>query len=186
MSKVTFSVACSLDGYQTDSDGDYSWAEPSDEVISAINEDLRDVSTYLYGRRMYQEMAVWETDPALAAQSPELERFAEAWKAADKVVFSRSLESVWTERTRLERELTTETLRAAKYGAQGNLTIEGPILARSALERGMVDEVELLLCPIIVGGGSPVFPAGVFSKLELTRERRFDNGMVQVRYDVLR
>ena len=116
MSKVTFSVACSLDGYQTDSDGDYSWAEPSEEVISAINEDLRDVSTYLYGRRMYQEMAVWETDPAVAAQSPETERFAEAWKAADKVVFSRSLESVWTERTRLERELTTAELSGGAVG----------------------------------------------------------------------
>lgn len=186
MSKVTFSVACSLDGYQTDSDGDYSWAEPSEEVISAINDDLADVSTFLYGRRMYQEMAVWETDPQAAEQSPQSERFAEIWRAADKVVFSRSLDSVWTERTRLERELTSETLRAAKYGAQGNLTIEGPILARSALERGMVDEVELLLCPIIVGGGSPVFPAGVFSSLDLIRERRFDNGMVQVRYGVKR
>lgn len=184
MSKVTFSVACSLDGYQTDADGDYSWATPTEEVLSAINNDLEDVSTFLYGRRIYTKMAVWETDPNVAALSPESKRFAEIWKAADKIVFSRSLESVWTDRTQLERELTTDTLRAAKRAAQGNLAIEGPRLARSALERGMVDEVELLLCPIIVGSGRPVVPAGVFTALDLIRERRFDNGMVQVRYAV--
>lgn len=186
MSKVTYSVACSLDGFQTDSDGSYAWAEPSEEVVAAINEDMAGVSTYLYGRHMYEEMAVWETDPSAARQSPESARFAEAWKAAEKIVFSRSLEDVWTERTTLERELTAEVLEKAKSEASGNLTIEGPKLTRTALAQGLVDEVELLLCPVIVGGGSPVFPASVSCDLRLKRERRFDNGMVQVRYDVVR
>lgn len=182
MSKVTFSVACSLDGYQTDFDGSYAWAKPTEEVIAAINDDARNVSTYLYGRHAYAEMASWETDTSLAEKSAESARFAEAWKAADKIVFSRSLGEVWTERTRLEKELTPEALEAAKAEASGDLTLEGPLLARSALSRGLIDEVAILLCPVVVGGGGPVFPTGMEAQLSLVDEKRFENGMLRLRY----
>ena len=132
---------------------------------------------------MYEEMAVWETDPAASAQSPESANFAETWQAADKVVFSASLSHVVTQRTRLERELTVAAIEKAKLDASGDLTIEGPTLAKSALRMGLVDAVELLLCPVMVGGGTKIFPDGLALALRLTHERRFSNGMVQVTYE---
>ena len=180
MGRVIYSVASSLDGYNSDAGGGYAWAEPDEEVIAALTADAASVSTYLYGRRMYEEMAVWETDPAASAQSPESANFAKTWKAADKVVFSASLDHVVTERTRLERELTVAAIERAKLDAVGDLTIEGPTLAKSALRLGLVDVVELLLCPVMVGGGTRVFPDDLSLTLRLTRERRFSNGMVQV------
>ncbi|WP_249123890.1 dihydrofolate reductase family protein [Saccharopolyspora erythraea] len=112
--RVIYSVASSLDGYNTDAQGDYSWAFPDEEVIAALNADAREVSTYLYGRRMYEAMAGWETDPAVAAQSPESAAFATTWQAAQKIVFSAGLPEVWTRRTRLERELTAEAVETAR------------------------------------------------------------------------
>ncbi|MFC4565382.1 dihydrofolate reductase family protein [Nocardiopsis mangrovi] len=184
MHRVIYSVASSLDGYNTDAQGDFSWAFPSEEVIAALTADAREVDTYLYGRRMYEAMAGWETDPATAAQSPESATWAATWQAARKVVFSASLPEVWTERTRLERELTPEAVERARAEATGDLTIEGPTLAHSALRLGLVDAVELLLCPVIVGAGTPVLPDGFRASLSLRRERRFGNGMVQVTYDI--
>jgi len=182
MGRLIYSVASSLDGYNTDESGDYSWAEPTTEVISALTDDASSVSTYLYGRRMYNAMAGWETDPSLTAGSAELARFAAVWQAAEKVVFSRTLPDVWTTRTRLERELTVATVQAAKDQAAGDLTIEGTTIARSALHLGVVDVIELLVCPVIVGGGSRVLPEGLQASLTLTRQRRFSNGMVQLTY----
>ena len=124
------------------------------------------------------------TDPSAATWSPESARFAETWKRAEKIVFSSSLGRTWTERTRLEREFTAAALERARSEASGDLTIEGPALAGSALRLGLVDVVELLLCPVTVGGGTPVFPDGLSLELRLLRERRFDNGMVQVGYEV--
>lgn len=184
MGSVVYSVASSLDGFNTDAEGDFSWAYPTSEVVAAITADTALVSTYLYGRRMYETMAGWETDPSLADESPELAAFAEVWKRADKVVFSASLDAVWTERTHLERALTTEAVERARDGATGDLTVEGPTLAKSALALGVVDVVELLLCPVVVGAGTSVFPPGLGLSLQLDRERRFANGMVQVRYRV--
>lgn len=183
MSRVIYSVACSLDGYTTDAAGGYAWAEPDEEVIAALTVDAADVSTYIYGRRMYEAMAVWETDPAASALSPESAVFAETWQAADKVVFSRTLDRVVTRRTRLETALTAPALARARSEAAGDLTVEGPTLAGGALRLGLVDVVELLLCPVVVGGGTRVFPDGLALGLKLTRERRFSNGMVQVTYD---
>lgn len=183
MGKVIYSVVSSLDGYNTDARGDFSWAFPSESVVAALTVDLKPVSTYLYGRRMYETMAVWETDPDAAAGSPESARFAEVWKRAEKVVFSSSLDRVWTERTRLEPAFTREAFERAKSEAAGDLTVEGPTLARSALLMGVVDVVELLLCPATVGAGNKVFPGGLKQKFRLVRERRFDNGMVQVAYE---
>lgn len=184
MGKVIYSVASSLDGYNTDDQGDFSWAVPDEAVVAALTADLAPVSTYLYGRRMYETMAVWETDPSAAAWSPESAHFAQTWKRAEKVVFSASLGQTWTERTRLERELTADAVARAKSEASGDLTIEGPTLAKSALLMGLVDVVELLLCPVTVGGGTAVFPHGLSLELRLARERRFDNGMVQITYEL--
>lgn len=186
MGKVIYSVASSLDGYTTDAQGDFSWAVPDETVIAALTADLASVSTYLYGRRMYETMAIWETDPAAATWSPESAHFADTWKRADKIVFSATLEKTWTERTRLERALTAEAVARARSEASGDLTIEGPTLAGSALLLGVVDVVELLLCPVTVGGGTAVFPDGLSLDLRLVRERRFDTGMVQITYDIAR
>ncbi|MBP3044352.1 dihydrofolate reductase family protein [Arthrobacter jiangjiafuii] len=184
MGKVIYSVFSSLDGYNTDAERDFSWAFPDDTVVAALTADLASVSTYLYGRRMYETMAVWETDPTAAEGSPESANFAEVWKGADKVVFSSTLEDVWTERTRLEPSFTLNTLERAKAEASGDLTIEGPTLAGTALLLGAVDVVELLICPVTVGAGTKVFPDGLKLGFRLVRERRFDNGMVQVSYEV--
>ncbi|KXK58300.1 deaminase [Micromonospora rosaria] len=184
MNRVIYSVASSLDGYHTDARGDYSWAVPDEEVIAALNADAVTVSTYLYGRRMYEAMVGWETDPAVAAQSAESAAYATTWQAAQKVVFSTTLPKVWTRHTRLERALTTEAVTSARAEASGDLTVEGPRLAHSALQLGVVDVVELLVCPILVGGGTRVLPDKVRTPLSLRRERRFGNGMVQLTYDV--
>ena len=183
MSRVVYSVASSLDGYNSDAAGKFEWAVPDEEVIAALTADADTVSTYLYGRRMYEAMAVWETDPSAAAQSPESAKFAATWQRAHKVVFSTSLDRVWTDRTRLEPRLTIEAVERARGDAAGDLTIEGPTLAKAALLLGVVDVVELLLCPVTIGGGTRVFPDGLSLDLRLTRERRFGNGMVQVTYE---
>jgi dihydrofolate reductase len=185
MGKVIYSIASSLDGYYKDANDDFSWSVPTEEVVAALTADSESVSTYLYGRRMYEAMAGWETDPSYAAQSPELAKFAEVWKRADKVVFSSSLNHTWTERTRLEPSLTVDAVRRAQEEAAGDLTIEGPTLAKNALALGVVDVVEFLIYPVSVGGGSRVLPDGLVVKLELVRERRFGNGAVQVTYNVL-
>ena len=177
-------MSSTLDGYSADERGDYSWSVPTDDVVAALSADIESVSTYLYGRRMYEAMAGWETDPRYAAQSAELARFAETWTQADKVVFSSALDHIWTTRTRLERELTVDVLTRLKDEASGDLTIEGPTLAKAALKLGLVDIVEFLLWPVTIGGGTSVLPTKFSMKLSLIRERRFDNGTVQVRYAV--
>ncbi|MCR2783957.1 MULTISPECIES: dihydrofolate reductase family protein [unclassified Microbacterium] len=183
MGSVIYSVASSLDGYHTDLQGDFSWTVPDDEVIAALTADAASVSTYLYGRRMYETMAVWETEPSAAAQSPESAAYAHTWKRARKVVFSSTLGAVWTKRTRLEHTLTAEAIERAKAESHGDLTIEGPTIAKSALHMELVDVVELLLCPVVLGGGMRVFPEGLWLGLRLVRERAFGNGMVQITYE---
>ena len=181
--RVIYSLMSSLDGYNTDTEGDFSWAFPDEPVVASLIADAQSVSTYLYGRRMYETMAGWETDPTWAEGSPESANFAELWKRADKVVFSRTLTDVSTSRTRLEREFTVEALERARADAAGDLTIEGPTLAAEAFRLDLIDVVEVLVCPIIIGGGLTVFPEGVRLSLELTREKSFDNGMVQLTYE---
>lgn len=184
MSQLIYSVAGSLDGYHTDTQGSFAWAEPDDTVIAALIADIGSVSTYLYGRRMYEAMAVWETEPGVADYSPESANWAEAWARADKIVFSRTLEDTWTSRTSLERELTPGIVERARANASGDLTIEGPELASHALRMGLVDAIEVLICPIVVGGGARMLPEGINDRLSLRRARHFDNGMVQVTYGV--
>ena len=184
MGKLIYSVIGSLDGFINDADGKYDWAFPGDDLIAFLNDQMAGISTYLYGRRMYEEMRVWETDPELANGDSESARFAELWKSADKVVFSTTLPAVTTERTRLVRKFNAEDVRQLKNTASGDLTVEGPTLAAHALRAGLIDEIHRFVAPAIVGGGTPVYPADLRLDLELLDERRFDKGIANLRYRV--
>ncbi|MBX3143383.1 MAG: dihydrofolate reductase family protein [Trueperaceae bacterium] len=184
MGRLIYSVICSLDGYFADAEGKFGWAYPGEEVLAAINDEMESVGTYLYGRKIYEMMTGWETDAALAASTERSGRFAEIWQAADKVVYSTTLEGVSTKRTRLERSFERDAVEALKESTDRDLAVDGPTLAASALRLGLVDDLHLVLCPIVVGGGLKVLPPDVRLELELKSERRFGNGMVQVRYRV--
>ncbi|HZD68963.1 MAG TPA: dihydrofolate reductase family protein, partial [Actinomycetes bacterium] len=147
-----------------------------------INDLERPVGTYLYGRRLYELMAVWETDPAVAAQSPGAREFAQIWQASDKVVYSRTLQAAATTRTRIERDFDPNAVRQLKAAAERDLTVGGPALAAQAITSGLVDEVHLLVWPVVVGGGKRFLPDRVRLQLDLLDERRFTNGMVYLRY----
>jgi dihydrofolate reductase len=179
---LIYSAIASLDGYTADEHGDFSWGEPGDEVHAFINDLLRSVGTYLYGRRMYEVMVAWETPNALPDATPSMLDFADVWRAADKVVYSRTLESVASERTRIERDFDLEAVRALKASAGRDLTVAGPELAAHALRAGLVDEYQLFVAPVVVGGGTQSLPDGVRMELELVEERRFGNGFVYLRY----
>jgi dihydrofolate reductase len=168
----------SLDGYIEDKDGKFDWAVPDEEVHRFINDLERSAGTYLYGRRMYEMMAGWETNPSLAAESPFMQDFAAIWQAADKIVYSQKLETVATARTRIERDFDPEAVRQLKATTGQDLLIGGPDLAAHAFRARLVDECHLFLVPIVVGGGKRSLPNNVRLELELLEERRFDNGMV--------
>jgi dihydrofolate reductase len=179
---LIYSMLASLDGYIADKVGNFDWAVPDEEVHSFINDFERSVGTYLYGRRMYETMVGWETDPAIAAQSPIARDFAEIWQAADKIVYSKTLDSVSTARTRIERDFDPDAVRQLKERAGHDMTIAGPELAAHAFKAHLVDELYLFVAPIIVGGGKRALPNDVRLQLELLDERRFGNGMVFLRY----
>ncbi len=182
MGKLIYSAIKSLDGYVADEDGNFDWAAPDDEVHSLVNELERPVGTYLYGRRMYEVMVYWETAHTLADQPPVLQDFAKIWQAADKVVYSKTLETVSSARTRIERDFDPETVRQMKAQAGRDITVGGPDLATQAIKAGLVDEYHLFLAPIVAGGGKPSLPGNVRLKLELLDERRFGNSVVYLHY----
>ena len=182
MAKLIYSAISSLDGYISDEDGNFDWAMPDEEVHGFVNDLQRPVGTHLYGRRMYETMAGWETDPTLAEQSPLMRDFAEIWQAADKIVYSRTLAVVSTARTRIERNFDPEALRQMKALAGRDMVVGGADLAAQAFRAGLVDECHLFVAPIVVGGGKRSLPDDVRVKLELLGERRFEGGMVYVRY----
>jgi dihydrofolate reductase len=186
MADLIYFTISSLDGYIEDIDGNFDWSEPDEEVHSYINNLVRAAGTYLYGRRMYETMIVWETDPNLAGGSPIYRDFAEIWQAADKIVYSSSLEGVSTSKTRMERVFDPEAVRQLKAAARQNLLIGGPDLAAHAFRAGLIDECQLLLAPVLIGGGKPALPSNIRLELELLEERRFHNGMVYLRYKVTR
>jgi dihydrofolate reductase len=177
---LIYSAICSLDGFVEDADGRFDWAMPSAEVHAFVNDEERAVGTYLYGRALYETMRVWET---LDEPEPEMRDYAQIWRAADKVVYSRTLPEVTTPRTRLERTFDPEAVRRLK--ASSDVSIGGATLAAEALRAGLVDELRLLLSPIVIGRGKPVLPDDLRIPLELLGERRFENGVVHVRYRVL-
>ena len=179
MGRLIYSMLLSLDGYVEDADGGFGWAEPSEEVHAFANDLSRTVGTFLFGRRMYETMAVWET---LTDESPVIQDFAELWRAADKVVYSTTLDAVSTARTRIERSFEPDAVRAMKDSADRDLAVSGPELATHAFRHGLVDECQLFVVPTVVGGGKRAFPDGVRLDLELIEERRFGNGTVYLRY----
>lgn len=184
MAKLVYLTNTSLDGYIEDDDGAFDLYEPDDDVFAAATALLRSSGTFLYGRRLYETMAVWETNPALARQSDLAADFASAWQAADKVVYSRTLSAVSTTMTRLERDFDPHAVQDLKAAATSDLTIGGATLAAQAMAAGLVDECQLFLWPMIVGGGKPALPAGIRTGLELLDEHRFDNGVIQLRYRI--
>jgi dihydrofolate reductase len=184
MAKLIYVANVSLDGYIEDARGSFEWTAPNDEVFTFITDLVRPVGTYLYGRRMYETMAVWETEPALAAQSELMADFANMWHAADKVVYSTTLHVVSTADTRLERRFDPDSVRAMKTSAAGDLTVGGPTLAAHAFSAGLVDECQLFVHPVLVGGGKPAFPRDSGVQLELLEERRFGNGVVNLGYRI--
>jgi dihydrofolate reductase len=182
MARLIYSALLSLDGYIEDAQGNFDWAAPDEEVHRFVNDLERPAGTHLYGRRMYETLQVWETEPALAADSPLMRDFAEIWQAADKIVYSRTLESVPTRKTRLERDFDPEAIKRLKESVEEDILIGGPGLAAHAFRSGLIDECQLFLTPVIVGGGKPALPADVRLELELLEEHRFGNGMVFLRY----
>jgi dihydrofolate reductase len=181
MAKLIYSALTSLDGYVADEDGRFDWAEPDEEVHTFVNDLQRPIGTYLYGRRLYEVMVAWETI-ALAGQPPFIRDFAAIWQAADKIVYSKTLETVSSARTRIERAFDPEAVRHVKASAGRDLSVGGPELAARAFEAGLVDECHLFLAPIVVGGGNRSLPDNVRLNLELLDERRFRSGFVHLRY----
>jgi dihydrofolate reductase len=182
MAQLIYSAISSLDGYIEDRQGKFDWAAPDEEVHSFINNLERSAGTYLFGRRMYEIMMVWETDPNLAADSPITRDYAEMWQAANKIVYSRTLETASTRRTQLERTFDPQAIRKLKESTEQDILIGGPELAAHAFRAGLVDECQLFFTPIIVGGGKPSLPDGVRLELELLEERHFGSGVVYLRY----
>ena len=182
MARLIYSAITSLDGYIEDSAGGFDWAMPEADVHIFINDLERGVGTYLYGRRMYETMAVWETDPSLAADSPVPQDFASIWRSADKIVFSRTLRSPSTARTRIVSCFDPEEVRRLKADASRSITIAGPTLAKSAFDAGLIDELQLFLVPVVVGSGKPSLPVDGKLELELVEQRRFPAGTMYLRY----
>ena len=182
MAKLIYSGITSLDGYIADADGNFDWSMPDEEVHAFVNDLTRPIGTYLFGRRMYEVMVVWEEladDPELPAVEQD---FARIWQNADKIVYSTTLEKVPSARTRIERSFDPEEIRRMKASAERDLVVDGAELAAHALRAGLVDECHLLVSPVMVGGGKRFLPDGVRMQFELLEERRFGNGVVFLRY----
>jgi len=182
MARLIYSAIASADGYVEDADGGFAWAEPDEELFRFVNELERPIGTYLYGRRMYQTMASWETADQVAGHPSYVQDFTRIWQAADKIVFSTTLASASTARTRVERTFSPGMIRQLKQTNGRDMTVGGANLAGQALTAGLVDELALLLIPVIVGGGKPALPAGARLGLELLGTRAFASGAVYLSY----
>jgi dihydrofolate reductase len=186
VARLIYSTIASLDGYVADAEGNFDWAAPDEEVHTFVNELERPVGTYLYGRRMYETMVFWETEGSGPDEPQVMRDFAAIWRAAEKIVYSRTLGEVSSARTRLEREFDPEAVRELVASSSRDIAIGGPGLAAEALKVALVDECQLFLAPVVVGGGKRALPNGVFARLELLEQRRFDSGFAYLRYDVQR
>jgi dihydrofolate reductase len=184
MAKLIYVTNVSLDGYIEDEHGRFDWTDPDDELFASITDLVRPMGTYLYGRRLYEAMALWETDPALVAQSELTADFAGMWQAADKVVYSTTLDAVSTARTQLERTFDPPAVRDLKASATSDLTVGGAHLAAHAFRAGLVDECHLLVHPVIVGGGKPGLPSDIRVDLELLEARRLGKVVVDLHYRI--
>jgi dihydrofolate reductase len=182
MAKLIYSAIASLDGYVADKQGKFDWAMPDEEIHAFVNDLERPIGTHLYGRRMYETMKVWESDEILQGEPEVMREYAEIWRAADKIVYSRSLKEVETSRTRLERDFDPEAIRALKEREERDISIGGAELAGRALDAGLVDELPMLLVPVVVGAGKPALPIQRHKKLTLIGQRSFANGTIYLRY----
>lgn len=184
MAKLVYTAITSLDGYIEDEQGRFDWAMPDPEVHDFANDLEQSVGTHLYGRRMYETMAVWQTlgdEPGLPAA---VVAYGEVWRSLDKVVHSTTLDAVWTPRTRLERAFDPGAVRRMKEADHRDISVSGPGLAQHAFRAGLVDEVQLLVFPVVVGGGKPALPRDVRLELELLDQRRFDGGVVYLHHRI--
>jgi dihydrofolate reductase len=184
MAKLIYTAISSLDGYVADAEGNFDWSVPDEEVHRFINDLERPIGTYLLGRRMYEVMRYWDTAPTGNHGPSPGQEYAKIWQAADKIVYSKSLDRVSTGKLRIEREFEPEAIRQLKAAATRDVSVGGPMLAAQALKLGLVDECHLFLSPVVVGGGNPALPDKVRLGLELLDERRFDNGVVHLHYRV--
>src|ERR1035437_3540898 len=184
MAKLIYAAIASLDGYVEDEEGRFDWAAPDDEVHAFVNDLERPIGTHLYGRRMYETMVFWETVSTEADQPAVIRDFAGIWRAAEKIVYSRALQTVSSARTRIEREFDRDAVRRLKQSSGAGITVGGAELAGHASCAGLVDECHLFLCPIVVGGGKRALPDNVRAQLGLLDERRFRNGVVHLHYRV--
>ena len=184
MGKLLYLAITSLDGYIEDESGRFDWAQPDEEAHTFVNDLERSVGTHLYGRRLYETMVYWETAHTVSGMVPYALEYAEIWQAAEKIVYSRTLEAASSARTRIERDFDPDAIRELKAAADSDLSVGGAELAAQALRAGLVDEIQLLVAPAVVGGGKRALPDGVHVKLELLDERRFGGGMVFLRYRI--
>jgi dihydrofolate reductase len=184
MARLIYSAIASFDGYVEDEEGTFAWAAPDDEVLAAVNDLERPIGTYLYGRRMYETMVFWETASTGADQPAGVRDFAELWRVAEKVVYSRTLQTVTSARTRIEREFDPGAVRRLKETSASDITVGGAELAGQAIVAGLVDECHLFLNPILVGGGKHALPDKLRARLQLLDERRFRSGVVHLHYRI--
>ena len=184
MGKLIYSMITSVDGYVSDRDGNFGWGAPEEETHRFMNDRMRELGTYLYGRKMYEVMSYWETAHTVPGQPDFAVECAHIWQAAEKVVYSTTLDEVTTGRTRLEREFDPDVVRKLKDESDSDLSIDGPDLAAQAIRAGLVDEFQLIIGPAVVGGGHRFFPADIRADLDLLDTRRFDNGVMFLRYAV--
>jgi len=184
MAKLIYSAIASLDGYVEDEQGKFDWAAPDDEVHAFINDLERPIGTYLYGRRMYETMVFWETVSTGGDQPAVTRDFAEIWRAAEKIVYSRTLQAPSSTRTRIEHDFDPGAIARLKESADRDITVGGAALAGQAIAAGLVDECHLFLTPIVVGGGKRALPEEVRAQLELLAERRFRSGVVHLHYGI--
>jgi dihydrofolate reductase len=182
MSKLIYFMPMSLDGFIAGENDDLDWAAPDEEVMAFITDLHRPVGTYLYGRRNYETMTGWETPDVIPGLTPAMRDFGWIWQAADKIVYSRSLEAVSTSKTRLEREFEPGAVRDLKAQLPHDISVAGPNLAAQAIRAGLVDEYQLLVVPFMLGGGKQILPSNIKVKLDLLDERRVGNGWVYLRY----
>jgi dihydrofolate reductase len=182
MANLVYSAIASLDGYIADENGNFDWAAPDEEVHAFVNDLERRIGTYLYGRRMYDVMRYWETAPTGDDQLPVVKDYAQIWRAADKIVHSKTLATPSTTRTRIEKDFDPEAVRRMKVTASRDMSVGGPQLAAQAIKAGLVDEIHLFVVPILVGSGTPALPDHVRVKLQLLDERRFTGGVVHLHY----
>ena len=182
MANLIFASNMSLDGCTEDARGAFDWAPPDDQVFAGITKVMASAGTYLYGRRMYETLAVWETEPSLAERSDLTKTYANVWRAANKIVFSSTLIAASTAKTRIERRFNVDTIRELKASANHDLLVGGPTLAAQALKAGLVDLCHLFVWPIVLGGGKPALPTDQRFDLVLVDQHRFANGVVHLSY----